>query len=524
MSKKSLALGAAAILCGTLSLNAEAAATQSAQIDLKFNAANFTQESVIVGGKKIKFRAYKNIIYVAKPVSAHYQSMNIFIPQQYFEGRKSGKFDATSAPIFLPNGVGGYMPGEAGEVKIDKSGKPNAIATALSRGYVVAAPAARGRTLKDANGDYIGKAPAAIVDLKAAVRYLKFNDAAMPGDANKIISNGTSAGGALSALLGASGDEAAYEPYLQELGAAKASDKIYAASAYCPITNLKHADAAYEWMFGAQSKYEKMDFSGLDAAGFNERGENSGGAEKNPKKGADQSAAKPARKTISGKLNAAQIKISDELKAQFPAYLNSLSLKDEGGRALSLDKNGDGSFKDYINGLISASFANFAAKNPRAKAPLYLAAKIKDDAPQSHMLFWGYATAEPRAKTPLAFDDFALENPENELFGSAKFNAAHFTDFGAMNDPAKGVLIADAQLVEMMDAMSFVRNENGAKFYRIRHGASDRDTALAIPVILTLSLQNAGKNVDFAVPWGQGHGGDYDLDELFSWIDEIVAR
>ena len=167
------------------------------QVDLKFNAANFTQESVIVGGKKIKFRAYKNIIYVAKPVSAHYQSMNIFIPQQYFEGRKSGKFDAASAPIFLPNGVGGYMPGEAGEVKIDTSGKPNAIATALSRGYVVAAPAARGRTLKDANGDYIGKAPAAIVDLKAAVRYLKFNDAAMPGDANKIISNGTSAGGAL---------------------------------------------------------------------------------------------------------------------------------------------------------------------------------------------------------------------------------------------------------------------------------------------------------------------------------------
>ena len=72
MSKKSLALGAAAILCGALSLNAEAA-TQSAQIDLKFNSANFTQESVIVGGKKIKFRAYKNIIYVAKPASARFK-------------------------------------------------------------------------------------------------------------------------------------------------------------------------------------------------------------------------------------------------------------------------------------------------------------------------------------------------------------------------------------------------------------------------------------------------------------------
>ncbi|MFC2529151.1 MAG: hypothetical protein ACFNVQ_08775 [Campylobacter sp.] len=93
-----------------------------------------------------------------------------------------------------------------------------------------------------------------------------------------------------------------------------------------------------------------------------------------------------------------------------------------------------------------------------------------------------------------------------------------------MNDPAKGVLIAGAQLVEMMDAMSFVRNENGAKHYRIRHGASDRDTALAIPAILALSLQNAGKNVDFAVLWGQGHASNYDLEELFNWIDKVVAQ
>ena len=85
----------------------------------------------------------------------------------------------------------------------------------------------------------------------------------MPGDANRIVSNGTSAGGALSALLGASGDEAAYEPYLQELGAAKASDKIYAASVYCPITNLKHADAAYEWMFGAQANMKRWILAAL---------------------------------------------------------------------------------------------------------------------------------------------------------------------------------------------------------------------------------------------------------------------
>ena len=85
---------------------------------------------------------------------------------------------------------------------------------------VVAAPAARGRSNETAEGVYYGKAPAAIVDLKAAVAYLHKNDNIMPGDANKIISNGTSAGGALSLLLGATGNESDYAPYLQEIGAA----------------------------------------------------------------------------------------------------------------------------------------------------------------------------------------------------------------------------------------------------------------------------------------------------------------
>ena len=69
----------------------------------------------------------------------------------------------------------------------------------------------------------------------------------MPGDAEKIISNGTSAGGALSALLGASGNHDDYAAALKEAGAAEERDHIFAVSAYCPSTNLKHVDVAYEW-------------------------------------------------------------------------------------------------------------------------------------------------------------------------------------------------------------------------------------------------------------------------------------
>ena len=53
--------------------------------------------------------------------------------------------------------------------------------------------------------------------MKAAVRYLRYNDNKMPGRADRIISNGTSAGGAVSALLGATGNNKDYEPYWRKL-------------------------------------------------------------------------------------------------------------------------------------------------------------------------------------------------------------------------------------------------------------------------------------------------------------------
>jgi len=47
---------------------------------------------------------------------------------------------------------------------------------------------------------------------------------------------------------------------------------------------------------------------------------------------------------------------------------------------------------------------------------------------------------------------------------------------------------------------------------------------LAVPVILATRLQNLGYGVDFALPWNQGHGGDYDLNELFAWMAKISTQ
>ncbi|WP_422445100.1 hypothetical protein [Thermoanaerobacterium sp. DL9XJH110] len=147
------------------------------------------------------------------------------------------------------------MPAKPESPNIEQNGNPNAALIALSKGYVVASPGVCGRTLKDENGLYTGKAPACNVDLKAAVRYLRYNDKIMPGSAERIISNGTSAGGALSALLGVTGNNMDYESYLEVIGAASERDDIFAASCYCPITSLDNADMAYEWQFNDINDY-----------------------------------------------------------------------------------------------------------------------------------------------------------------------------------------------------------------------------------------------------------------------------
>lgn len=61
-------------------------------------------------------------------------------------------------------------------------------------------------------------APNGLLDLKAAVRYLHYNDDIMPGDVERIFTDGTSAGGAMFALLGATGNSSEYVSYLNEMG------------------------------------------------------------------------------------------------------------------------------------------------------------------------------------------------------------------------------------------------------------------------------------------------------------------
>jgi len=457
-----------------LSLSSVASAAAD---DLLFNPSRGVEKTLTYNGRTIDFIAYENIPYVSD-FSSEIQKLSIYIPAEYLHGGVINGYAAKTAPIFLPNGVGGYMSGRILEpVENDKmTGGANASLVALSRGLVVISPAIRGRNTT-MNGVHVGKAPAFIVDYKAAVRWIRHNRNRLPaGNTEKIISNGTSAGGALSALLGATGNAPEYMPYLEQLGAANERDDIFASSVYCPITNLNHADAAYEWIFYGETKYFQ------------------------------------AKK--SSNMTAEEIRVSKILRDAFPDYVNSLKLRDEHGNILTLDKNGNGSFKNFIKQkyIESAQKAIDSGKNLSNVDWLTIKNGRVVDADLKK-----YPAAVTRMKAAPAFDKLDLSSAENDEFADFRNNPKHFSTT-LFNDN-----LAESEIIHMMNPMDFIGRENTttAEFFRIRHGAADRDTSLAIPAMLALKLQNNGANVDFFSPWGQGHGGDYDLNELFDWIDSI---
>ena len=477
------------------------AAMMNQNYDLNFDTSCGIEKTLNYEGREIKFVAYENIVYVANPASAESQSLSIYIPSEYMSGGTVNGYTAKTAPIFMPNGVGGYMPGKIlPPVEKDNfTQEPNATLTALSRGLVVVSPAIRGRFTVE-NNVYVGKAPALIVDYKAAVRYLRHNKNLLPaGDVEKIISNGTSAGGALSAALGSMGNASEFEKYLQEIGAANERDDIFAASCYCPITNLENADAAYEWIFYGENKYYPAMWQ---LAGANATADD---------------ANKPKDSEVAYDMTVEEIKISKVLRDAFPAYVNSLNLHDANGRRLTLNRNGDGSFRDFIKQkyMESAQVALYEGRNLSDATWLTIRNGKVIDADLSK-----YPSAVTRQKAAPAFDKIDLSSAENDEFGTTSNQPKHFDSI--VHDIYGGEM-ADAEMIRIMNPLNFLgRNDvKVAKHFRIRAGAADRDTSLAISVILTLKLQEHGSTVNYFSPWGIGHAGDYDLDRLFDWIDSI---
>lgn len=480
---------------------------------LRFDPDDFRIDSITMpAANVVRYKAYENIFYVTNIEDSAYQKLNIYVPLDL-----KGRADKET-PILMRNNIGGYMASPAGTPSVvDATGR------ALAEGYVLCIPGARGNgssVVIDGETVYTGIAPAGLLDLKAATRYLHYNDDLIPGNSDRIFTDGTSAGGAMSSLQGATGDAADFEPYLKAMGAAEASDAVYASICYCPITDLNHADMEYEWLYGCTNTGVRH-------------------------------------------LDESQIAISDELAALCPAYINSLRLTDQEGQPVTADN-----YMDYLKRFIMASaqraleegceipdtigIIRYAKPRPTFAQRLGAGPVNGGMPPQGGRpmrdggasrteytdyvidvdwtKYLTYVTTQQALKTPPAFDAYGVLNdsptPENRVFGDAAGNPSNFTDFSLRKHSGDPAATLPEQLVKrvwLMNPMNFIAPDKAgiARHWYIRHGAKDRDTSFLVPVNLATRLSNAGYDVDFVLPWNRPHSGDYNLDDLFNWIEKV---
>ncbi len=431
------------------------------------------------GEVPVTFHLYEGVTYVTDPVDPLYQNLNVCVPVEV----DGVEVDATEAPILMVIGVAGYwsskVEGTGGVLDINAS-------TALTKGFVVVSAACRGTDNIAADGTYYGKAPAAIVDLKSAVKYLHHNDKVMPGKADWIVSVGGSAGGALSALLGASGNSDLYDSYFQELGVAEASDAIFASGCFCPIIDLEHADMAYEWMFGAMPQKTGVVIDQALSAG---------------------------------------------LKDDFAVYQASLDLKGKDGfGVLTADNYDEYLVQAYLTPAASKYLADlpdeerdeYLADNPWITWAGGAASFTWDD-------FLDYFEAVQGRKDPLpAFDSFNMDSLANLLFGDEANDGRYFTDYTlrkVTGDPNAQIDSELKTIVELMNPMYFVGRDDAdcADNWWIRHGTIDNFTSLTVITNLAVSLENRGKNVDAKMYWGAKHGANLDPAAFIDWIGDLTG-
>ena len=115
--------------------------------------------------------------------------------------------DAKNVPVIFENNSAGYM--QMPHFWLDS---PHCHAQQyLDHGLVYVTVGCRGRESRNTTGRLV-KGPCALVDLKTAIRFLRHNREVLPGDWDRIISTGCSAGGAMSALLAVTGNNHCFMP------------------------------------------------------------------------------------------------------------------------------------------------------------------------------------------------------------------------------------------------------------------------------------------------------------------------
>lgn len=290
------------------------------------------------------------LTYASTPPVPELATLGVFVPGEYMTATpnedgltftaevnpagRMGAYTAENAPWVLPIDSPDYNQ-ISPPTEYDPASK-----TYTDQGFIYVEPGARGLN---------AGAPTAVADLKAAIRYVRANGDALPGDEQNVYAFGLGSGGAQAVVLGASGNNRLYNPYLKQMGAVEgASDQVKGVAAWSPVTNLGNANAEYEWQFGGA----RQGMEGLPVA------------------------------------------LSNELAASFVNHLNGLGLKDSAGNPLTLERSDQGIFQagsyyQFIKGLIEQSLTTFLSSQTFPYT-------VPQDGPTSNRIP-GSPVAEPQA-------------------------------------------------------------------------------------------------------------------------------
>lgn len=487
------------------------------------------------------------IVYCEKPNAPQYQTLGVYVPGVYMNGIKNedgtytckinkkstsrSGYTAKNAPIVFPVNTPGYFAMPA------PTGYDDSITTYTDAGFLYVNAGCRGRT---------DGAPAGVTDLKAALRYIRYSKEVIPGSTDRIVAFGMSGGGAQTAVLGASGDSLLYVPYLDEIGAIEnESDAICGAMCWCPITNLDFADEAYEWNMGVTRTGltqelqtlsnelalvfpEYLNLLGLtDESGIplflmnSDTGIFQAGTYYDYLVAVIESslndflAVTEFPYTIPTQQGLGPQNLPIFEGTQLPPPINYAAIdgitrfKTTEGVTLSGTYN---TVQDYISALNSKfTWVTYDSQSNTATI-----SSIAD-----------FVKALKPATKPIgAFDALDASQGENILFG--------YNGIGAHFDPILGDLVSDipeyatafqtdlnkedalgkkvAYRMNTYNPMYYINpyyqgygTSEVAKYWRIRTGIDQSDTALTTEVDLSLALQAYGAEVDFATIWGKAH-------------------
>lgn len=429
------------------------------------------------------------LVYCASPASTTYETLNIYVPGAYMSGEKNstgyytcavrsgasvGSYTSDNAPYIMTVNTPGYS------YQTAASGHSSYTAA----GMIYIGAGCRG---KGCSTDVNGGAPWGVTDLKAAIRFIRYSGGMLPGNTAYFFACGHSGGGAQTSVLGASGNSALYTPYLKSIGACMTyddgtaiSDAIYGAMAWCPITSLDMADAAYEWNLGQFAR--------------------SGSA----------------------------LNLSCDLADAYAQYINALGLTDGQGHALTLEKSSSGEYAaggyyDFLLSEIERSRQNYIADGGSAPSAVTTLSALVTNKVKS------------ASKSVPAFDNMAATQTENLVFGDGN-NGRHFDAalYEILSDPTArsysayssyaSAFASDLARTDEVGVNTLTRSDmynpmyylcgyyggagtaDVAPHWRIHSGLSQGDTSLCVEMNLALALQSYGvDSLELEMVWGQGH-------------------